>query len=174
MVWDSGNVIAHLSLFYSSALIAHLKQTAFLPRLVISAVPFPLRGGKSQLDIHVPADQSSTVNQPADPRRPWPRAALTPPAPLPALPQLGAPLCRNTAWPKHGRSCDPRLAETHALLGRAPQPSPILLRAGKDTCLGVGCHPSKGRSLRAERGSQEEVESPAQSHRPAAAWGPTS
>jgi len=107
MVLDSGNVITHLSLFYSSVLMAHIKQTTFLHCLVISAVPFPHRGDKSQLDINVPVDQSSTVNQPAELCRHQLRGAF---APLASFLQLAATL-HPPFFPHH------RLAEEQEELG---------------------------------------------------------
>lgn len=102
---DSGNVITHLSLFYSSVLMAHIKQTTFLHRLVISAVPFPRRGDKSQLDTSIPVDQSSAVNQPAEPCGHQLRGAF---APLASFLQLAAawrpPFFLTIPWLKSGRS----------------------------------------------------------------------
>lgn len=157
MVLDSGNVIAHLSLFYSSVLIAHIKQTTFLHRLVISAVPFPLREDKSQLDINVPVDQSSTVNQPADLFRHRPRGAFAPPAPFLQIAATPRRLFSLTlVRPKSRRSRrGPHPAGTHVLPRKALQPSPGLHRAGKNTRFGVGHQSKQGRSLGAQRGSQE-------------------
>lgn len=106
MVLDSGNVITHLSLFYSPVLMAHIKQTTFLHRLVICAVPFPCRGDKPQLDIPIPVEHSSALNRPPAPAR---TSDLSSPSPH----NLSAP-----SPPKQGLGEEQEeQSRPHALLG---------------------------------------------------------